>query len=112
MTTTNTNPADRLLQQLSVEIDERNLEILDGGSNPIGRVEKLAPNAATTEDIELALVENGARRTLARLIAADASADLEDWVRAADRNGVSRSRIARLAGLSRPAVYTIVGETN
>lgn len=95
--------ADELLAELHAAVDRLDLSLFETAASP----EHKAP--PTIEGAELGLVEAGARRALARRLAADAMSDIGAWVCAADSAGVERKRIAHLAAISRQGVYDILG---
>lgn len=95
--------ADELLAELHEQVNARDTSLFDVGSSPEHKA------AGTIGDIEIGLIESGARRALARRLEGDAMLDVASWVRAADEAGIERTRIAHLTGISRRAVYDVIG---
>lgn len=100
---------DELYARLQEQVDRLDLDLLLTGSSPEGKLDNLPfDSAATIEDIEIGLIESGARRTLARRLAADAMIDVTAWARTADQAGIERKRIADLCGITRKTLYDLL----
>lgn len=82
-------------------LETRDVSILEVGSSPV-------PKQVSPESCREGLREAGARRALARMLAAEAALDLADWVRAAHEQGLSVTEIARLGRLTRRSVYIML----
>lgn len=95
--------ADELLAHLHAQVDEHDTSLFDVGSSPNHK------QPGTVQDIEIGLIESGARRALALRLAADAMLDIAAWVRAGDEAGIQRKRMAHLSTVSRQAVYDVLG---
>ena len=76
----------------------RDLDIFGNGGPP-GR----GPHHP--DDIQVGMREAGERRTLAKILDADASKDAAAWARVAKESGVSISEIADATGATRQTVY-------
>lgn len=100
---------DELLDQVGAAVQARDTSLFDTGLGTHG-LDALPAGPAAVDAIERALVDAGGRRALGRLLAADASGELDDLIPAADRLGINKARIARLSIMTRPAVYAVLGD--
>lgn len=65
---------------------------------------------AHPDDVTAALTEAGERLATARLGEQDALADIGAWLIAGQEVGLPIAHMARLAGITRPTAYKMLGE--
>lgn len=86
----------------ALAVEARDVSIFDVGSSPVAK--HVSPDSCRD-----GLREAGARRQLAERLRNDAMLDLADWITVARTHGLEVTEIARLAGVTRQTVYTIIG---
>lgn len=86
----------------SATVTARDTSVFDTGTSPVSK-------RVSADDCRAGLAEASVRRQVAEALRADAMLDLTDWIRAAHAHGIAIAEIARLAGVTRQTVYTLLG---